>query len=79
MIMINTLGDLWSHFAVYPMCLEYLLKDEDIMGYIEDMDEMKKFFDEYLNYEVVDFGILPYSSESIKLGLVLKKEETEDE
>lgn len=79
MIMINTLGDLWSHFAVYPGCIRYFLEDDDIMGYIEDMDEMQRFFDEYLNYEVIDFSILLNSSESIKLGLVLKKGEPGDE
>lgn len=79
MITINTLYDPWKRFTVYPMCIQYFLKDYDIMGYIDDMDDMRKFFDEYLNYEVIDFSILPYSSESIKLGVVLKKGEPEDE
>jgi len=77
MIMINTLYDLWKRFTVYPMCIQYFLKDYDIMGYIDDMDDMRKFFDEYMDYEVVDFRINSYSSESITLCVVLKKGESE--
>lgn len=79
MITINTLYDLWKRFTVYPMCIQYFLKDYDIMGYIDDMDDMRKFFDEYMDYEVVDFSILAYMSDSIALGVVLKKGETEDD
>lgn len=79
MVTINTLYDLLENFTVYPMCLEYLLKDEDIMGYTCDTDEMREFFDKYGDYEVIDFRIKPYSSGSIELTITIKKGEPEDE
>lgn len=79
MITINTLYDLWKHFTVYPMCIEYLIDGENKVGYIDDMEEMKEFFDDYMDYEVIDFCIREYSSVSISLVLMLKKGETEDE
>jgi len=77
-MIIDTLGDLWKRFDMYPTYINYFIEDESINGWLYFVSDMREFFDKYKDYEVRDFHISS-SSESLDLFVTIKKGETEDE